>query len=112
MSGLATGALAGTVGAGPVGTVVGGLFGAIVGGVGADALGEQIFVETETIKEVVGVNSVALDQSLNQYLKSQVPSMIKQSFNDIREELNLYSQNMNQILDVLDTFKKILKRLL
>ena len=110
VSGLATGALAGTVGAGPVGTVVGGLLGAIVGGIGADALGEQIFVETETIKEVVGVNSVALDQSLNQYLKSQVPSMIKQSFNDIREELNLYSQNMNQILDVLDTFKKNIEK--
>jgi len=110
LSGLAVGATAGTLGAGPIGTALGGIVGGIAGGIGSGALGEQIFVETDKVTEIVGVNSIELDESLNQYLNSQIPIIVKKSFDQVRSEITMCSQNLDQIIKVLNDFKQDIEK--
>lgn len=103
--GAATGAAVGTLGAGPIGTAAGAIVGGIVGGVSSAFAGEKLFVETETVTEIVGVSSLHVEESLQTYFDQQIPKFVDKAFEQVKNELKNYDAQNSALKQIVNAFK-------
>ncbi|NOG30577.1 hypothetical protein HLB35_00175 [Halomonas sp. TBZ9] len=100
--GAVAGAAAGSV-FGPVGTVVGGALGGLLGGAGG-----QYLVETEIVKEKVGVDATqAIEETLKK-LDQKLPSFVKRTFEPWDEALNEMKRSSRKIRSEIQIFEQSL----
>lgn len=80
--GAATGAYVGSLIFPGVGTVIGGALGGLLGGTAASYAGEY-FVETETVKETVGVSSERVINKTVSRINEVLPTLVEKVFEDV-----------------------------
>lgn len=80
--GAATGAYVGSLIFPGVGTVIGGALGGLLGGTAASYAGEY-FVETETVKETVGVSSERVITKTVSRINEVLPKLVENVFEDV-----------------------------
>ena len=95
----------GTLGAGPIGTAAGAIVGGIVGGVSSTFAGEKLFVETETVTEIVGVSSLHVEESLQTYFDQQIPKFVDKAFEQVKNELKNYDAQNSALKQIVNAFK-------
>jgi len=98
------GAVAGAALGGPVGAVVGGILGGVFGGAAGDYAGEY-FIETETITEVIGLNSNKIEAELNSKLKSTIPNLIQQHIESLLENFTPLENIIQQSIVEIEQYK-------
>lgn len=86
LGGAAGGAAIGSMIAPGIGTVIGG----VIGGIGGNLLGNtagEYFIETETVRDVVGVSFEDLEKSLKLQIDLNINNVVTNSINSIKTEI-------------------------
>lgn len=104
MAGAAGGAALGSIVPG-VGTLIGGAIGGILGGLAGSAAGSY-FVETETITEVIGVESEELEQSLKEQITKSVPKTVQAALTQVRGQIHSVQRVCDGLNSEIQKFSK------
>ncbi|MDW1821577.1 GTPase [Vibrio sp. Vb1018] len=103
ISGAAGGAYIGSLIMPGVGTAIGGVIGGLVGGYAGDSAGEY-FVETETIKEKVGVSTDKMIVKITKTIEKILPSDISMAFEDVNSSISEIRSLANNVKNDIDRF--------
>lgn len=88
-----------------VGTVIGGILGGIFGGMAGNKAGEY-FIETQTIENVIGVDSSKLESELNMKLQNTIPKFVNHSIDSLVIQFKPLENVIEQSLQEIQQFKK------
>lgn len=100
----ATGALAGALAGsffGPVGMAIGGMIGGLAGGAGGEYL-----VETEVVREQVGVDATQAVEGTLKKLDHKLPEIIDQTFLPWKKTLDMMSETSERIKKEINIFER------
>lgn len=97
--GAIAGAAAGSV-LGPVGTVVGGIVGSFLGGAGG-----QYLVETEAVKQKVGVDATQAVEDTLMKLDGKLPAIVERAFEPWSQALTEMKKNSDKIRSEIQLFE-------
>lgn len=96
----------GTAVAGPIGAIVGGLLGGLVGG----AAGKYM-VETEMVRQVVGVSYARLHARLEEDLRKRLPNAVQRAVDTCVESIGLVENETLRLYDIIASSELELKTL-
>jgi len=105
-SGSAIGTAIGTFLGGPFGAIAGGMLGGMIGG----AAGKYM-VETEMVRQVVGVSYARLHSKLEAELGTRLPKAVNAAVESCIESINLVDVEVMRLFDIIATSEQQLKRL-
>lgn len=104
-AGAVAGAALGTFLGGPIGTAIGGTVGALLGGAGGELL-----IETETVRESVGVDATKAVEDTLKTLDKKLPSIIDRTFKPWKEALDMMNKSSDRIRAEIQKFDKDLNK--
>jgi len=96
VGGAALGALGG-----PAGMAAGGAIGNAIGG----AVGSKTLVDSNTVSEVVGVDSSQLEAELHSHIKQVIPEMVKQNAEALLKEFSPLQAVINSSLEQIKHYQ-------
>lgn len=105
-SGSVIGTAIGTAFGGPIGAVVGGILGGLVGG----AAGKYM-VETEMVRQVVGVSYARLHARIEEDLRKRLPKAVGQAVDTCIESIGLVEDEAMRLFDIIASSEQELKGL-
>ncbi|WP_321849131.1 GTPase [Pseudomonas paraveronii] len=105
-SASAIGTAIGTAFGGPLGALAGGLLGGMIGG----AVGKYM-VETEMVRQVVGVSYARLHAKLESDLRARLPKAVNVAVDTCIESINLVEVEAMRLFDIIATSEQDLKQL-
>jgi predicted GTPase len=87
-----------------IGVAIGGILGGLLGGVAGDYVGE-VFVETETVTEVVGVDSAQVLESTMTKIQEMLPNLVEGVIDDVISSINGAGTFATKAQKLIDDFK-------